>query len=122
MAEQPLADAGERGRTVIADAVLERLAAHAALEVDGVVPTGSGLDTLVGRRLPKADGTVAGQRARVALDVALAWPHPVAAVAGQVREHVSSRLRELTGLDIDAVDVQVARVVHVQHREPGRVR
>lgn len=76
MADQALADPGHRGETIIEDQVLERIAGHAACEVAGVVATGSDLEGLIGRQLPKASAQVAGTRARVALTVAVAWPHP----------------------------------------------
>ena len=100
----------ERGRTIIADSVLERLAARVALDVDGVVADGSDLEGLIGRRFPKAQATVAGQRARVSVDIAVAWPTPLTTVSRAVRDAVSGRVGELTGLSIDAVDVHVARV------------
>lgn len=122
MGDVRLAEPDQRGRTVIEDAVLEHIAVHAALEVSGVTLTGSDLAKLVGRRLPKADAHVAGNRARVQVEVAVAWPHPIPAVASAVREHVTARLVELTGLSIDAVDVEVARVVHHTTPQERRVQ
>ncbi len=117
-----LAEPDQRGRTTIEDAVLERIATHAALEVDGVTATGSDLQRLIGRRLPKADAHVAGTRARVQLEIAAAWPHPVATVAAAVRDQVTTRLVELTGLDIDAVDVEITRIIHTTEPERRRVQ
>ncbi|MEP6854800.1 MAG: Asp23/Gls24 family envelope stress response protein [Pedococcus sp.] len=122
MADVLLAEPDQRGRTTIEPAVLEHIACHAALELDGVAATGSDLDKLIGRRLPKAEAHVAGNRARVQVEVAAAWPHPVATLAVAVREHVTARLAELTGLDIDAVDVEVARVIHIDEPERRRVQ
>lgn len=122
MADAALAEPDQRGRTTIEDAVLEHIAVNAALEVDGVTATGSDLDKLIGRRLPKANAHVAGTRARVQVEIAAAWPHPVATVAAAVREYVTARLVELTGLDIDAVDVEVARVIHTSEQHRRRVQ
>lgn len=122
MADVAQAELDQRGRTTIEDAVVEHIAAHAALELNGVATTGSDLEKLIGRRLPKADAQVAGTRARVQLEIAAAWPHPVAALAAAVREHVTSRLVELTGLTIDGVDVDVARVIHPTKPERRRVQ
>lgn len=122
MPEVVLAEPQQRGRTIIENAVLEHIAVHAALEVSGVIATGSDLDKLIGRRLPKAGARVAGTRARVLVEVAAAWPHPVATVAAAVREHVSERLLALTGLQVDAVDVEVARVIHSREPQPRRVQ
>ncbi|MBT9257747.1 Asp23/Gls24 family envelope stress response protein [Phycicoccus sp. KQZ13P-1] len=122
MAEVLLAEPDQRGRTIIEDAVLEHIAAHAALEVTGVTVTGSELAKFIGRRLPKADAHVAGTRARVQVEVAVAWPQPIPTVASAVREHVTARLVELTGLSIDAVDVEVTRVVHNPAPQERRVQ
>ncbi|WP_404351825.1 Asp23/Gls24 family envelope stress response protein [Phycicoccus jejuensis] len=122
MADVLLAEPDQRGRTIIEDAVLEHIAAHAALEVTGVTVTGSEVAKLIGRRLPKADAHVAGTRARVQVEVAVAWPHPIPTVASAVREHVTAQLVELTGLSIDAVDVEVTRVVHNPAPQERRVQ
>lgn len=115
-------DLEQRGRTVIDNRVLERIAVYAAAEVTGVQETGSGLDKVVGRGLPKAAARVAGSRARVHVDIAVAWPNPLASVAASVREHVRARLTELTGLSVDAVDVDVARVVAADEPHTRRVQ
>lgn len=122
MADVALAEPDQRGRTTIEDVVVEHIASQAALEVNGVTATGSDLEKLIGRRLPKADAQVAGTRARVQLEIAAAWPYPLAALAAAVREHVTSRLVELTGLSIDGVDVDVARVIHPTEPERRRVQ
>lgn len=122
MADVALAEPDQRGRTIIEAAVLEHIATHAALEVKGVTATGSDLEKLIGRRLPKAGARVAGTRARVQVEIAAAWPYPVATLAAAVREHITARLVELTGLDIDAVDVEVARVIHTTEPQRRRVQ
>lgn len=122
MPDAVLAGPEQRGRTIIENAVLEHIAVHAALEVSGVAATGSDLEKLIGRRLPKADARVAGTRARVQVEVAVTWPHPVATVAAAAREHVTRRLVELTGLQVDAVDVEVARVIHTAQPQQRRVQ
>lgn len=120
-AEAPaLAEPAGRGRTVITDAVVEHIAAQAAAGVDGVTPAGSGLDKVVGRAYPQADAHVAGGRVRLHLEIAVAWPHPLAGVCGQVRDTVTARLAELTGLSVDAVDVTAAKVVHAAPAPPTR--
>lgn len=95
----------------MADRVVERVARIAAAEVDGVVPRGSGLDGLLGHRYPRAEATVAGDRTRVHVEVAVGWPLPLAQVASAVRARVTERLGELVGLVVDAVDVTAATIV-----------
>ncbi|MEO3938954.1 Asp23/Gls24 family envelope stress response protein [Dermatophilaceae bacterium Soc4.6] len=115
-----LAEPSERGRTVIARAVVEHIAVRAAADVEGVEPAGAGLEKVLGRRYPKANADVAGGRAGLRLDIAVAWPHPLADVCGQVRDTVMARVGELTGLRVDTVDVTAANVVHPAPDTPPR--
>lgn len=118
----PTADAGRRGALEIADRVVQRIAAHTARGVAGVVSSGSGLDQVLGHRYPKADATVAGDRARVDVEIAVAWPHPLGEVSAQVRDTVARRVQELVGLRVDAVDVRAATVVHEKSAPSRRVQ
>lgn len=122
MAESGAVDPAERGRTVIEDAVFERIATRAATEVPGVAGVGSGLDKVMGRALPKAEARVAGSRARVRVEIAVTWPHPLPSVAATVRDHVTTRLTELTGASVDGVDVDVTRVIQASEPQRRRVR
>lgn len=122
MADKVPADPAARGRTTIANAVIEHIACYAAAEVSGVAPVGSGLEKVIGRQYPKADANVAGSRAWVSLEISTRWPQPLAEVSAQVRETVSARLHELSGLDIDAVHVTVAQVLSAEREQPRRVR
>lgn len=121
-ATAPLAEPGQRGRTDIAGAAVEHIACRAAVDVPGVTSEGSGLRKVLGRQYPTAQANVAGRRARVAMEVAVVWPYPLATVAAQVRDTVAARLHELCGLDIDAVDVSVASVTPQQPEPVRRVQ
>jgi len=113
---------GQRGRTTFSVGVVEHIARLAANAVEGVAEHGSGLEKVVGRQYPKVNAEVAGSRARLSLQVAVAWPYPLADVCARVRDQVTTRLGELTGLDIDAVDVTAAKVVQPQEPESRRVQ
>jgi uncharacterized alkaline shock family protein YloU len=102
--------------------VVERVAAIAASEVDGVVSSGSGLDHLLGHRYPKADAVVAGGRTRVRVDLAIAWPRSLAQVTSDVRARVHDRVGEIAGLTVDAVDVTASKIVPVGPPERSRVQ
>jgi uncharacterized alkaline shock family protein YloU len=104
----------QRGTLTIADQVIEKIASIAANEIETVVDDRSGWLRFVGGRLPRASATVAGERARVRVDVAVAWPTPLPAMTARVRDHVSERIEALTGTQVVAVDVNVADVVHVE--------
>lgn len=57
--------------------------------------------------LPKSSATVDGSVATVELTVSIRWPNSVAKVAGEVRDHVRSRITELTGLEVTEVRIAV---------------
>ncbi|GAA3788496.1 hypothetical protein GCM10022380_00790 [Amycolatopsis tucumanensis] len=102
----------ERGRTVIADRVVERLAAYAVTEVESV---GGSARQVLGVTVGAEDqDRAAGVQARVdgataELDVRLsiAYPKPVAATCERVRAHLVRRVGELTGLAVSRVDITV---------------
>jgi uncharacterized alkaline shock family protein YloU len=101
-----------RGRTTIADKVLERIACRIALDVPGVVRHHSGPDLgPLGSDLPSASAESAGDRIRLGLQVAVDWDAPAHEVAARVREEVRRRLGDATGKAVDRVDVIVAALV-----------
>lgn len=108
-----LADPEERGTTTIADKVVQRIASIAADEIEAVTGHRSGWASVVRRGLPRAEATVAGGSARIKVDVAAVWPTPLSTLSAQVRDHVTAQVTSLTGVDIVAVDVTVADVVHL---------
>lgn len=113
-----------RGRTTIADKVLERLATRAALDVPGVLRHSAGPEVLsaVTTSWPKATADSAGERVSVKLSLALDWDASATEVAAQVRERVRERLVEQTGKSVDRVDVTVAALVSSGRRDAGRDR
>jgi uncharacterized alkaline shock family protein YloU len=115
-------DPAQRGGLVIANRVVERIATLAAGEVEGVAKAGSGLDQVLGHRYPKANATVAGDRARIHVEIAITWPHPLGQVCGRVRDEVRNRVTEVIGVRVDAVDVTAANVVHASQPEQRRVQ
>jgi len=52
----------------------------------------------------------------------VAWAVPLATTAASVRERVRSRVHELVGLDVDGVNVTVAKVVHEVRTSERRVQ
>ena len=122
----PAPDPGDRGTLTIADKVVEKVAAQAVSEVD--LATGAPR-TLLGKRLgaadpdrrPRADARVDGDRVGVTVTLAVQWPAPVREVAQNVRQHLTDRVSELTGLTVAEVDVDVPVLVSRRSR-PRRVR
>jgi len=114
-----LDEPGGRGSLRIADNVIARVAEMAALGVDGVAgPDGKAF----GRGLPRSHSTVAGNRARVMLEIATLWPRPAADIAAEVRTQVGDQLGALLDLQADSVGVEVMRVVQPPARAKARVR
>jgi len=112
------ADQGGPGRTTIAPRVVERLAVAAAREVDSTAAGRGGLGGLVRGRLPRASATIAGQTSKVEVQVGATWPDGLAGVAARVRDHVSERIRTLSGIEVTSVDVTVAEIVSARDLTP----
>ncbi|MGW7435745.1 Asp23/Gls24 family envelope stress response protein [Streptomyces sp. NPDC054849] len=114
----------ERGRTTIADGVVEKIAGLAAREVLGVhaMGSGSGLSRTFGAvrdRVPGGGkaGVSRGVKAEVgevqtALDLEIVVDYGVSIrdVARAVRENVISAVERMTGLEVVEVNVAVADV------------
>ena len=98
-----LSHAARRGLLVIAPRVIERIAARAASDVDGVAPRGSAAPS----KGVQADADLEGPSATLALRLGVAYPRPVGRVASEVRARVADRVQELTGVTVAAVRVTV---------------
>lgn len=106
------ADAGRRGLLVIAPRVVERIAARAASEVDGVAPPGSP------SRPVQADADLQGPSTTIVLRLGVTYPRPVGRVTAEVGRRVAERVRELTGVAVDRLQIKVDQLP----AGPGRGR
>ena len=124
----------ELGTISIADGVVSKIAARAAAEnpdagaaaarMLGRAVPGAGYMGVRGtdlEALPKTSVEVDGSKAFVNLEISVRWPASVPEITGQVRRHVRDRVRELTGLDVDEVDIVVADLA-TDITPPPRVR
>lgn len=118
----PTTDPGQRGRLVVKDRVVERIAEQAATETAGVVHHASGLAKVTGRDLPRTDVTIAGTHVRAHVEIAVAFPQSLPAVAAAVRDHVTAQLTTLAGLTVGAVDVSVPAIVPAPTDTARKVR
>jgi uncharacterized alkaline shock family protein YloU len=116
-----------RGETIIAPAVVEKIASRAASEVDGV---GGVVQTGLSRLLPwtvggdspaRASAEIGGETVTVDLTVNVLYPEPVAAVTNQVRAQVTRRLAELCGLRATEVNIAVPALVTPRRSTRRRV-
>ncbi|MCX2922786.1 Asp23/Gls24 family envelope stress response protein [Streptomyces sp. NEAU-W12] len=114
-------DAATRGRTTIADGVVEKIAGLAARDVFGVHAMGSGLSRTFGAvrdRVPGGSKSVTrGVKVEVgevqtALDLEIIVDYGVSIVdvAKAVRENVVAAVERMTGLEVVEVNIAVSDV------------
>ncbi|SED66333.1 Asp23/Gls24 family envelope stress response protein [Streptomyces sp. TLI_105] len=116
--------AASRGRTTIADGVVEKIAGLAARDVDGVHAMGSGFSRTLGAvrdRVPGGgggkSGVTRGVKAEVGevqtaldLEIVVDYGVSIADVAGDVRENVIAAVERMTGLEVVEVNIAVSDV------------
>ncbi|MFI6050061.1 Asp23/Gls24 family envelope stress response protein [Streptomyces violascens] len=114
-------DPAGRGRTTIADGVVEKIAGLAARDVVGVHAMGSGLSRTFGAvrdRVPGGKSSVTrGVKAEVGevqtaldLEIVVDYGVSIAEVARDVRENVISAVERMTGLEVVEVNIAVSDV------------
>lgn len=134
-ADAPKVGRGELGTISISESVVAKLAAQAAMEIPDA---GAAAPRLLGRSLPgagslgvrptsltalpKSSAHVDGSIALIRLEISVRWPVSVPAVTAAVREHVRTRVAELTGLIVAEVTIQVSDLVTELAQPPRRVR
>jgi len=108
-----LAPPEQRGSTEIGDRVVERIASMAVAEVDDAHGPARRLLGLrvPGVAAPKVTVQVDGHLATVRLAMSVRYPAPIRQVTRRVREHVTTRVGELTGLDVRHVDIDIPTLI-----------
>jgi uncharacterized alkaline shock family protein YloU len=126
-------DPGARGRTTIADGVVEKIAGMAARDVDGVYAMGSGLSRTFGAvrdRVPGGTKSVTrGVKVEVGevqsaldLEIVVEYGVSIADVARDVRENVITAVERMTGLEVVEVNIAVSdvKLPEEEEEEPER--
>ncbi|WP_399883443.1 Asp23/Gls24 family envelope stress response protein [Streptomyces sp. BBFR51] len=116
-------DPGTRGRTTIADGVVEKITGMAARDVAGVHAMGSGMSRTFGAvrdRVPGGgtkSGVSRGVKAEVGekqtaldLEIVVEYGVSIADVARDVRENVVAAVERMTGLEVVEVNIAVSDV------------
>ncbi|GHI08709.1 stress protein [Streptomyces cellostaticus] len=114
-------DPATRGRTTIADGVVEKIAGMAARDVVGVHAMGGGLSRTLGAvrdRVPGGSKSVTrGVKAEVGevqtaldLEIVVDYGVSIADVARAVRENVIAGVERMTGLEVVEVNIAVSDV------------
>ncbi|MFE0806742.1 Asp23/Gls24 family envelope stress response protein [Streptomyces sp. NPDC058794] len=112
---------GERGRTTIADGVVEKITGMAARDVAGVHAMGSGMSRTFGAvrdRVPGGTKSVTrGVKAEVGekqtaldLEIVVEYGVSISDVARDVRENVVAAVERMTGLEVVEVNIAVSDV------------
>ena len=113
-----------RGRLVVADRVVEKIASQAATEVDRAtgaprrvlgLSLGSALGSAEDR--PQVSARVDWPVATVSVVMSVAWPAPVLEVTEQVRRHVEEQLATLAGVRTAGVDIRVTALPGPRSRD-----
>jgi len=117
---------GDMGEVNIADEVLSLLAYKATIDVEGVVSMTGGLmidlaglirkgETPRGVRIAKADEEV-----RVEVSVEVEYGMDMTKIASGIQTGVTKALKDMAGIDVAAVNVNIAGVhVSKPHEEPA---
>ncbi|MER6403607.1 Asp23/Gls24 family envelope stress response protein [Streptomyces viridosporus] len=114
-------DPASRGRTTIADGVVEKIAGMAARDVPGVHALGSGLSRTIGAvrdRVPGGSKSVTrGVKVEVGevqtaldLEIVVDYGVSISDVASDVRENVIAAVERMTSLEVVEVNIAVSDV------------
>lgn len=114
---------GDRGRTTIADGVVEKIAGLAARDVPGVHAMGGGVTRTLGTVRDRVPGGTSrssvtrGVKAEVGevqcaldLDLVVDYGFAIADLASEVRESVIAAVERMTGLEVVEVNIAVGDV------------
>ncbi|GLP65799.1 stress protein [Streptomyces sp. TUS-ST3] len=126
---------GSRGRTTIADVVVEKIAGMAARDVPGVHALGSGFARSMGSMRERMPGAGSGKSAargvsvevgelQAAIDLELVVEYGVAIpdVAAAVREDVISAVERMAGREVVEVNITVSDVKLPDEEDEGEER
>lgn len=102
----------QRGTLNIPAAVVAKIAAQAAWEVEHVGAASGGILGIGARRdferRPRAEAKLYGQSAVITLDLGVTYPLPLRQTTAHIREHVIERVEYLTGLRVEQLDIKVS--------------
>ncbi|MEU7186630.1 Asp23/Gls24 family envelope stress response protein [Streptomyces sp. NPDC045470] len=107
-----------RGKTTIADGVVEKIAGMAAREVPGIYALGGGLARTFGAMRDKVPGggsnfsrgvkvEVGERQTAIDLDVVVEYGGSIPTIAADVRDNVTSALEQMTGLEVVEINISV---------------
>ncbi|MFC8095711.1 Asp23/Gls24 family envelope stress response protein [Streptomyces sp. NPDC057301] len=114
---------GSRGRTTVADGVVEKIAGMAARDVRGVHALGSGFSRSMGSMRERVPGAGSGQsvtrgvsvevgevQAAIDLEIVVDYGVSITDVASAVRENVIAAVERMAGREVVEVNITVSDV------------
>lgn len=108
-----------RGVTTFGNEVVARIASQAASEVPHIGAAAGGVMGVGARRRfaarPDAECELYGRVAVLRLEVGCDFPVPLERAMADLRQHVTRRVEELTGLEVGRVEVDVSWLNPVDH-------
>jgi len=126
---------GSRGRTTVADVVVEKIAGMAARDVLGVYALGSGFARSMGsvrERIPGGGGgksvtrgvsvEVGELQAAIDLELVVEYGVSITDVAAAVRENVISAVERMAGREVVEVNIMVSDVKLPDEEDEGEER
>lgn len=111
-----------RGCLVLAEKVIEKIASRAAVEAgatSGRTGRVLGIGAADPDATPRVEVELSAVSADLALKVGIAYPGSIRAATQQVRDHVTRRVEQLTGVDVRRVDIDVT-LLHIDRDDVPR--
>lgn len=100
------------GSLTVPASVVAKIASQAAAELPQAGAASGGVLGIGARRdfnqRPTADAQLFGNTAVVEIELGLVYPAPLRANAETVRQHVIDRVHQLTGFDVEQVDLNIS--------------
>jgi uncharacterized alkaline shock family protein YloU len=125
----------DRGRTTVADVVVEKIAGMAARDVPGVHALGSGFARSMGSMRERMPGGGSGKsvtrgvsvevgelQAAIDLEIVVEYGVSITDVAGEVRENVISAVERMAGREVVEVNITVSDVKLPDEEDEGEER
>jgi uncharacterized alkaline shock family protein YloU len=125
----------DRGRTTVADVVVEKIAGMAARDVPGVYALGSGFARSMGSMRERMPGGGSGKsvtrgvsvevgelQAAIDLEIVVEYGVSITDVAGEVRENVISAVERMAGREVVEVNITVSDVKLPDEEDEGEER
>ena len=113
----------EQGNVYISEEVLAGISAAAALEIEGVsgltANLGSDIAELLGKKSLAKGVSVKTEddKVVVTLSILMAYGHTIPEVGKAVQEAVKNAVESMTGIEVSAVNVNVAGISLQAHKE-----